>query len=229
MEKNSKENIENDIKKDKSYKKYVNFGKTIYYLSKIIRLTMRMDIIKHNKIIKDKNYVYVFWHDKIFLPMVNMSKDSDKIVNMVSPSKDGQIIATALHMYNYKTVRGSSNKDSVRSLVELIRYVKDGYSAGFAADGPKGPIHKLKEGAIFLAKKTDVEIVPLGGAYSRKWIFKNSWDKFQFPKFFSKAVYILGEPIKIPRDGDVVKYKELIEQKLIELNEEAENLLIKKE
>jgi len=223
----NKKNKEEEIKKAKKIKKYIRYGKIAYYFSRFVNMTMKIEIIKDEKFIEDKNYAYAFWHDKIFLPMVNMAKMSDKIVNMVSPSKDGQIVATALESYNYKTVRGSSNKDNIKSLVELIRYVKEGYSAGFAADGPRGPKYELKPGIIYLAKKTNIEIVPLGGAYSKKWIVEKAWDKFQFPKPFSKAVYIIGEPIKIPKDADIEEYRKLIENKLNEINEKAEKILAK--
>lgn len=210
---------------DKKRKKYILFGKIGYYFSKIVYKTLRIKVYKNEKYTEGKNYIYAFWHGKLFLPMVNMTRNGNKIANMVSPSNDGQIIATMLEMYGYKTIRGSSNKDSVRSLVEMIKTVRSGYSGGFAVDGPRGPIFKIKPGVIYTAQKTGIEIVPLTGYFDRKWIIEKAWDKFQFPKPFSKAVYIIGEPIKIDENEDTEKMTEKLENILLEMDLEAQKLL----
>lgn len=211
-----------DTLENKSYEKYKRYGKILYFVSKIINKTIKMKVIIESDSYNEKNnYLYGFWHGSIFLPMVNMTKNGGKIANLVSPSKDGEIIATMLEMYGYELVRGSSNKDNVRSLVKLIKMVKSGYSAGFAVDGPRGPIHKVKQGIIYTAQKTGIEIIPLAGIFKKKWIF-NSWDKFQFPKPFTKATYIIGEPIKIEKDISIEDGMKLVENKLIELNKKAD-------
>lgn len=206
----------NDIKKARI------FGKIVYILSVLIRMTMKIKIIKDDDFVLKKRYIYGFWHNIIFLPMVNMTKNGEQIANLVSPSKDGEIIAEALHLYGYKLIRGSSNKDSVKSLVEMIRNIKNGMSGGFAVDGPKGPPMQSKQGIIYSAQKTGVEIVPLAGAFSKKWVFEKTWDKTEFPKPFSKAVYIIGKPFTVPADADVDEYCKILDKKLNELTLQAQ-------
>ncbi|BDU50650.1 lysophospholipid acyltransferase family protein [Haliovirga abyssi] len=211
-----------EMKEEKSYRKYKRYGKILYFISKIINRTINMKVIIESDDYNEKNnYLYGFWHGSIFLPMVNMTKNGKKIANLVSPSKDGEIIATMLEMYGYELVRGSSNKNNVRSLVKLIKMVKNGYSGGFAVDGPRGPIYKVKQGIVYTAQKTGIEIVPLAGVFKNKWRF-NSWDSFQFPKPFTKAIYIIGKPIKIEKDISVEEGIKLVEERLIELNKKAD-------
>ena len=208
-------------------KKQKRIGKVGYWISKIIYKTMKVKIEKSSNYNENENYVYAFWHDTIYLPMVNMTKNGGKIANLVSPSKDGQIIATMLENYGYKIIRGSSNKNNVRSLIQLIREIKkNSYSGGFAVDGPRGPRHKSKAGVVYTAQKSGKAIIPLGGAFSKKWIFEKAWDKLQFPKPFSKAFYIIGEPIIVPKDADVAEYQEKLDNILNELNKKAEEKLI---
>ncbi len=215
--------------KEKRIKKYKRYGKLIYFISRIIRITLRTKFVISEKYTKEKQYSFVFWHGTLFFPMLFMPKLSGKIANLVSASNDGHIATEALELYGFENVRGSSNKDSVRSLVKMVKYIKNGYSGGFAVDGPKGPIYKSKPGAVYVAKKAGIEIVPLGVACSRKWVFEKSWDKFQIPKPFAKVVYIIGEPITVPENVEMDEYTEFIDQKIKEVNVRAEDLLYTKD
>ena len=48
------------------------------------------------------------------------------------------------------------------------------------------------------------------------------------PLPFTKAVYLYGEPIFVPREGDVEEYRERVERALNELTDEAERLVEEK-
>lgn len=45
------------------------------------------------------------------------------------------------------------------------------------------------------------------------------------PKPFSKAIFLYGEPIVVPRDGNVEEWRSLVESKLNALTDEAETHL----
>lgn len=125
-------------------------------------------------------------------------------------------------------VRGSSGKDSVKSLVQIIKLIKkEGYSLGTPLDGPKGPVYEVKPGMVYVAQKSGKQLVLVGGAYSKKWVFSKTWDKFQLPKPFSKVVCVVGKPIDVPADADPKEYSEIVREKLMELNEEAEREILK--
>ncbi|MEG1337553.1 lysophospholipid acyltransferase family protein, partial [Cetobacterium sp.] len=128
----------------------------------------------------------------------------------------------------FTIVRGSSGKDSIKSVLKLIKLVKNGYSAGTPLDGPKGPIYQVKPGMIYLAQKSEKAILPVGVAFSDKWIFEKAWDKFQMPKPFSKMVCIIGDPIFIPKEAEKEDYLDIIRDELLELDKEAEIKLGKK-
>ena len=48
------------------------------------------------------------------------------------------------------------------------------------------------------------------------------------PLPFTKAVYLYGEPLFVPRDGDVEEYRLEVERALNELTEEAERMVQEK-
>ena len=70
---------------------------------------------------------------------------------------------------------------------EVITYLKETGLAAHIMDGPRGPIGKVKAGAIQIALEADAVIVPFYVTANRAWYF-NSWDKFFIPKPFTRVV-----------------------------------------
>jgi hypothetical protein len=69
-------------------------------------------------------------------------------------------------------------------------------------DGPRGPRHQAKPGAVFLASKAGVPILPVRVRISRAKIFEKAWDKFQLPLPFARCEAIYGEPYQVPEKLD---------------------------
>ena len=141
-----------------------------------------------------------------------------KKASLVSASKDGDILEEALKRADNLIVRGSSSRDNIKSLKEILRLIKNDYSIGIAIDGPRGPIYEPKAGALYIAMKTGLPMIPITGYTNKKWIFKKAWDRFELPKFFSKSCYYAGEPLYFTKDSDIDSSMELIKSKLHEAN-----------
>ncbi|HEX8338592.1 MAG TPA: lysophospholipid acyltransferase family protein, partial [Pyrinomonadaceae bacterium] len=120
--------------------------------------------------------IYTFWHDRIFAGTYFFR--GRRIVIMTSQSFDGEYIARFIQRLGYGAVRGSSTRGGVGALVELARLVRRGCPAGFSIDGPRGPRHVAKMGAVLLAKKTGQPVLPFGVNAERFWSLK-SWDRMQ--------------------------------------------------
>ncbi|MBN2029358.1 lysophospholipid acyltransferase family protein [bacterium] len=135
--------------------------------------------------------IYAFWHGRQFLLVRYMSNKNISI--MSSTSRDGILQANILKKFKYEIISGSSAKSPVRALIGSIQKMRAGYDVGFAVDGPRGPLHKVKPGAIFLAKKMHVPIIPLSFS-AKPAIILNSWDHYMLPKPFSKSAIVFGEP-----------------------------------
>lgn len=45
------------------------------------------------------------------------------------------------------------------------------------------------------------------------------------PYPFTKAILLYGEPLQVPRDGDVEEWRERVEQTMNDLADEAEKLM----
>ncbi|HOE91505.1 MAG TPA: lysophospholipid acyltransferase family protein [Candidatus Cloacimonadota bacterium] len=192
-------------------------GKIVIFIEKYIawlllitiKITLRFKVTGDPQ--KDKSVIYILWHQNI-IP-VALSRAYDNISLLASSSFDGELIAAPLQLLGYKMIRGSSSKKAVPALREMLAALKTN-SIALTPDGPKGPAHKLKDGALFLAYMSKMPIVPLVVNVQRKWQF-NSWDKFILPKPFSRVDIHYLPPIYI-------ETKEEIQLKIVEIEESME-------
>jgi hypothetical protein len=99
-------------------------------------------------------------------------------------------------------IRGSSTHTGAKALKDYYQtIVKEQVSPALTPDGPRGPMHEFKPGAIMLAQLSGRPILPISIAASRKWTF-DTWDRFELPLPFSRVVIAYGEPVRMPRGMD---------------------------
>jgi lysophospholipid acyltransferase (LPLAT)-like uncharacterized protein len=139
--------------------------------------------------------LYAFWHGQL-LPMAYLMRGRG-IVVLVSEHKDGEYITQVIHRLGYGTVRGSSTRGGFRSLVEMSRLGRAGQVIAITPDGPRGPRRRAQVGALLVAQRGRVPIVPLACACSSARQLK-TWDRFVIPRPFAKAAIGFGPPLVVP-------------------------------
>jgi len=159
---------------------------------------------------KGQNTIYAFWHGSLFL-LPHTHRNSGHVI-MVSESRDGDIAAGTLRHFGFDVVRGSTKRKGFRALIGLIHILRNSRSVAIAVDGPRGPLHKVKQGSVFIAGRLQVPIVPVVTCAKHCLTLKKSWDKFLVPMPFTKGVVLYGKPLVV--DGTA---KEEIESKRREL------------
>ncbi len=135
-----------------------------------------------------------FWHGRIFTSTYYFRGRG--IVVMTSQNRDGEYIARVIQRFGYGVARGSSTRGSRGATVETLRALKDGKEVGLTIDGPLGPRYVAKPGAAYLARKSGNPVVPFSISVRKRWVI-SSWDHFQVPKPFSRAVVLIGNPIYV--------------------------------
>jgi lysophospholipid acyltransferase (LPLAT)-like uncharacterized protein len=138
--------------------------------------------------------VIMVWHGKIFSPPYIFRRRG--IMPLVSPSQDGELIARLIDDWGYKIIRGSGSHVMKRAWVYLKRELQAGGEVLIVSDGPTGPDRALKMGGIKLASETGAVLIPYTFASARKKTFR-SWDRFEIPLPFTKALAVYGDPIEI--------------------------------
>jgi hypothetical protein len=141
--------------------------------------------------------VLLIWHGKIFVVPYFFRKR--RIMALVSPSKDGELVARLMDGWGYKLIRGSGSHPMKTAWIEMIAELNKGGEVMIIPDGPKGPDRKFKLGAIKLATETGAALVPFSFSAKRRKIL-HSWDRFEMFFPFTKIAAVYGEPIEIPRN-----------------------------
>ena len=197
-------------------------GKLIRLLKKTIRLTVVGDEYLRSLMENGGRAIFAFWHGNMIIPM--MSYIDEGVVVLVSEHGDGEIIARVLKSLGCGLIRGSTTRSGSRALIEMTKMFESPGIIAITPDGPKGPYRELKSGAVILAQRTGVPILPMS-TYTNRPKFLKSWDRFHLVKPFVKCVLMYGKPIKIERDLSSEKLEEkrrFVEQAIHELDHQAE-------
>lgn len=156
--------------------------------------TLRTTSASHPSLCRcaDQPWVLALWHGQI-LPLLAFRRRR-RTVAIVSLSGDGDLMASAFRLLDLHAVRGSSSRNARAALIGLVRMLRERWDGAVALDGPRGPRHQARAGALLAASRSRGVVVPFAAACSRSWKL-SSWDLFEIPCPFSRVAVVLGEPI----------------------------------
>lgn len=139
--------------------------------------------------------IFTFWHAHL-LPLIHGHR-GEGIVTLVSDHADGEYLTRVIGHMGYGTVRGSSSRGGTRGLRGLIREARRGRDLGLTPDGPRGPARVFKPGALLVAQRTGLPLIPMAAAASRAWRMR-SWDDLLVPQPLSTLCIAYGPPRSVP-------------------------------
>lgn len=197
------------------------FGQILFLLNSYI---MTFKNVNHPDMSDGKHYVFAVLHSQQCGLYSILNREN--MYSMISRSTDGDLVALSGGRVGINSVRGSSKRGGASAALELIDKVKNGCSAAFAADGPRGPVGVLKMGCVQVAKSGMVPIVPMAWQTRSKAVLKlPTWDKLLIPLLFVKSVALYGEPVNVPEDATDEQMEEIrlqVENEIKRLNEELD-------
>lgn len=177
-------------------------GLALYAVLKLLGSTVKFEVAGSENLAAasagGKLPIYTTWHNSVFLSTYFWRGRG--IVVMSSRSFDAEYTGRLIKRFGYGTVRGSSTRGHTGATVEMIRLMRAGCPAGFTIDGPKGPRHVAKMGAVLIAKKAGQPILPFVIVPASSWEIRKSWDQTQIPKPFTRARVIIAPPIYVAAD-----------------------------
>ena len=138
---------------------------------------------------RTRSRIFLFWHNR--LSMVSEIRrrllPKEKVVGLVSTSRDGAWLTAFFETLGIQVVRGSSSRRGVAGMLGLRQALASGYDVAVTPDGPRGPSEHVKPGALWLAERTDAPLLLISCRFTKAWRLKN-WDRLYIPKPFSKLV-----------------------------------------
>jgi lysophospholipid acyltransferase (LPLAT)-like uncharacterized protein len=109
-----------------------------------------------------------------------------RLVVMLSPSRDGQLLAAALQRFGITHVCGTSGSRGIAGSLEFIERIKAGNIGVVAADGPLGPCCVAKDGVLRIAAAAGAAVAP--AMTSAGWGTRfGSWDRAHLPAPFARV------------------------------------------
>ena len=175
----------------------------VYWLLRLIIPTLRLRVFGEERVRElqedGKGVILLTWHGRTIIPICRFRKRG--YWAMISTSRDGEYQNHIFQRFGWQTVRGSTSaRGAVQAALTITKQLKRGGTLAHTPDGPRGPIHVVQAGAVFLAQKSGSPIIPVGiSTYPRK--LAPAWDQYMVPVPFARAVWIYGEPIYIPSDA----------------------------
>jgi lysophospholipid acyltransferase (LPLAT)-like uncharacterized protein len=166
----------------------------------------------------DSGAIALFWHGRIPLCLATAPQWWRKNTKaMISPSADGQFIATALEMAGFPGIRISTAKrgdaqkarQAVAALREAVNHVSGGGALVVTPDGPRGPGEVIAEGSLQIAKRSGQPVFLMGIAASPAAQMK-TWDRIMWALPFGRGAVVWEGPLHVPRDADAAQIEALI-------------------
>jgi lysophospholipid acyltransferase (LPLAT)-like uncharacterized protein len=127
-----------------------------------------------------------------------------RLVALVSASKDGAWLAAFFKLMGIDAARGSSSWRGMQALREMLAARQSGADIGITPDGPRGPCYDLKPGVVLLARLSHAPMILYCARFRSAWRLR-SWDKFYIPKPFSTVeinVRFLPSYASLDADGE---------------------------
>lgn len=195
-------------------------------VTRLLYATCRREVIGQeykDRCVAGGAYILAFWHYGVYYIIHQTPGETG--VAMVSASRDGEYIARVMHRIDFVTVRGSRGRDKggFRAMLQMIPLLKEGRTGAIVVDGSQGPARVAQPGAVILASKTGVPILPVGWAADRYHAF-GSWDRSILPKPFARITLGYGEPLTVPagvRGPELEAHRLRLEQSLNDLYQQC--------
>ena len=192
----------------------------------LIYLCSKRDIVVDERV-RDmwqcgEKMILSIWHDQLLL----MAKAyGHKAQILISPSRDGELIARTMKYMGQNAVRGSSSRGGSTAFKQMLRLAKEPYDLVITPDGPRGPRHEIKDGVIHLARLSRRAVVPMAMACSRGHRFA-SWDRFLLPYPFGHLVFVYGKPVYYEKGEHAEDFKQRLNEAVNAATEAARMKLV---
>lgn len=180
-------------------------GWVVWAVIRVLGPTLRYEVLGGRQIGRDyrpdlPSNVYAFWH-RCIIPAAWYFRNRNAVL-MNTTNFDGQWTRRVIERLGYGTAQGSSTRGGLRGLAVMAKRIEGGVDGAFTIDGPRGPRYVAKPGPVMLARRTGRPIVVFHVALERAWTLRKTWDLFQIPKPFSRAILVIAPVIPVSPDAN---------------------------
>ncbi len=169
------------------------------WLLRLQQMTWRIDMEGlerlDRRLVDGEKTLITFWHGKYVALFVLLRGRRGCV--FTSQSFRGGVIAEICRRFNYSCVQ-IPNHERDRSLALMRRALTSHRVGAVAVDGPLGPDHVVKRGAIQLASELGFALLPVSVDFSRKRVLKDRWDHMEIPRLWTRVSVVFGNVLEVP-------------------------------
>ncbi len=163
-----------------------------------------------DRILKEgRKVLFSFWHGK-YVPLFALLRGRPACV-FTSQSRRGEVLEEICRRFGYDCVQIPVH-GSGQALELMLRALASHQNGAIAVDGPLGPYHRVKRGAIKLASELGYVVVPASVSARRKRVMKHRWDRLEVPGLFTRVGFAIGRPMEIPPNLSVEEMKSWVKR-----------------
>ena len=151
------------------------------YLRLLFR-TCRIEIERGEVLASLPNYILCYWHTWAVpgFAVIARIQGERRFASLCHPAWHLLIWEDLGKKLGWRVVMGSSGHGGALAAHRITRWLEQGYSTFICPDGPRGPLHRPKRGALHMALAARVPIVPLRIECDRALRLPR-WDRFCIP------------------------------------------------
>jgi lysophospholipid acyltransferase (LPLAT)-like uncharacterized protein len=135
------------------------------------------------------------WHGK-YVPLLPLLRGREACV-FTSQSFRGEIIAGICQHFGYACVQLPRHARD-QALALMRQALTAHHTGGIVVDGPRGPYHVVKRGAIQLASELGCALLPVSVASRRQRVLRHRWDRMEIPYPWTRVSLVIGEAMTVP-------------------------------
>jgi hypothetical protein len=181
--------------------------------------TMRLYSPKAKQFLDEgKSALFAVPHGRM-IGLLRFQDNRSRVTILISPSRDGEIIARTITNLGLTASRGSEKQGAVKGGLQMVKAAEAGKHLVVMVDGPRGPAYEVKPGIIKMAEITGLPIIPFTSS-SRNAMTMWGWDSFMATHWGSPILHVFGDPIEVP-DGTSEDEREALR---VQLERQLESL-----
>lgn len=163
------------------------------------RHTVRIEVRGLSCLDDNPRAVLASWHGRLQGPLFCVANRG--VLTMASLSADGEFAARAVAPLGLEAARGSSGRGGGLALDQMREWLETGHGkfAGLTVDGPRGPLARARKGAVELARRLQVPIIPASFS-ARPHLMLRSWDRMVIALPLARMVVQFGPPLTIAEE-----------------------------
>ena len=156
--------------------------------------TERMDVMDDMLARRDP-VIVVSWHEH-YLMLLSILRGRHACV-FTSASPQGDTISKICTLFEMIPVQIPDRGGEVS--YEIMKgALTEHPAAAMAVDGPLGPFHQVKSGAIKLASELGFTLLPVAASAGWSAVASHRWDRLITPLPFSRCSAVFEEPMHVP-------------------------------